>query len=429
MTFSKGILSQNLFEEASEILVGGVNSPVRAFRNVGGSPLFIKSGNGARIVTEDGQSLIDYVLSWGPMILGHAHPDVLAAISGAIVNGTSFGAPTRSETVLGKLIQGFFPSVEKVRFVNSGTEACMSAIRLARGFTGRRRIVKFDGCYHGHADSLLVAAGSGALTHGEPDSAGVLPELAQFTSVLPYNDIDAITSLFAEVGHDIAAVIVEPVAGNMGVVLPKPGFLETLRSITEEYESVLIFDEVMTGFRVHLNGAQSRFGITPDLTCLGKVIGGGLPCAAYGGRAEIMNFLSPVGAVYQAGTLSGNPVAMAAGIATLNLLKDGTAFEKAARFTSDLASELRDRLRVARIPAQVHSIGTMWSIFFTDHPVTTLTDAMTTDKNQFKRYYWDLLESGIYLAPSPYESNFVSSCHSVADLEATCEAVSKSLSC
>lgn len=419
--------SSALFEFAKAVLVGGVNSPVRAFKSVGGHPIFFRRAEGPYLISEDGDRFLDYVLSWGPMILGHAHPVVTRDIIDAVGRGTSFGAPTAAETQLAQLVQSFFPSMARVRFVNSGTEACMSAIRLARGFTGRRRIIKFDGCYHGHADSLLVAAGSGALTHGEPDSAGVLPELAAFTTVLPYNDLAAVTDAFRAIGHDVAAVIVEPVCGNMGLVLPDSAFLSTLRSLCSEHGALLIFDEVMTGFRVALGGAQSAYGITPDLTCLGKVIGGGLPCAAYGGRADIMQHLSPIGPVYQAGTLSGNPVAMAAGIATLTQLQDGTAFDQAAQHTAALCGVLDGLIADHGWPITVQSKGTMWSLFFAKGPIRNLDDVKRCNTQQFAAYYHNMLSAGVYMAPSQYESNFVSCQHGDAQLQTMKDALTRCL--
>ena len=419
--------SRRLFEDAQTILVGGVNSPVRAFKSVGGTPLFISNGSGAYLSSADGESYLDYVLSWGPMILGHGDPDVLDSVITTFRRGVSFGAPTELETVLARLVHSYFPSMERVRFVNSGTEACMSAIRLARGFTGRKRIVKFDGCYHGHADSLLVAAGSGGLTLGIPDSAGVLPELAHYTTVLPYNDSVALRQCFSEIGSEIASVIVEPVAGNMGLIVPDSTFLVTLREVCTEFGALLIFDEVMTGFRVSLGGAQSVFGITPDLTCLGKVVGGGMPCAAYGGRADVMMQLSPCGPVYQAGTLSGNPVAMASGIATLSKLKDATLFNAAVSHTDALVSGLRERIQRKGIPATVAQCGTMWTLFFNPDPVHNLSNAMACDRERFARYYHGMLDQYIYLAPSQFESNFVSSCHGDRELELILNAFDKSL--
>ncbi len=419
--------SEQLFDAAKAVLVGGVNSPVRAFKSVGGHPVFFKRGEGPYLISEDDTRYLDYVLSWGPMILGHAHPIVTHDIIQAVGRGTSFGAPSAAETQLAHLVQSFFPSMARVRLVNSGTEACMSAIRLARGFTGRKRIIKFDGCYHGHADSLLVAAGSGALTHGEPDSAGVLPDLAAYTTVLPYNDLDAVTSAFTKFGDDIAAIIVEPVCGNMGVVLPDPEFLPGLRQVCSQYGALLIFDEVMTGFRVGPNGAQGVFGIQPDITCLGKVIGGGLPCAAYGGRSDVMNYLSPIGPVYQAGTLSGNPVAMAAGISTLTELQSSDAFTKAASHTAALVSMIQRLISTHHLPIEVRSIGTMWSLFFTTGTIRNLDDVKRSNTQLFARYFHRMLAAGIYVAPSQFESNFVSCQHGDAHLNLMTDALTECL--
>ncbi len=421
------IRSNMLFSEAQKILVGGVNSPVRAFKSVGGSPLFMKKGQGPYLYSEDDQEYIDYVLSWGPMLLGHADPDVTKALLEAVQKGTSFGTPSQLETQLALLVQNFFPSLEKIRFVCSGTEACMSAIRLARGFTQRKLIVKFNGCYHGHADSMLVAAGSGSLTFGHPDSAGVLEEVAQNTLVLDYNDIASLKKLFETKGPQIAGVIIEPVAGNMGVVLPKEGFLQTLRELCTQYNSVLIFDEVMCGLRVHLGGAQALFNITPDLTCLGKVIGGGFSSAAYGGRADIMAFVSPLGHVYQAGTLAGNPIAMTAGIATLTKLKTHGLFEKAIEHTQALTQGMSDRLKRKNLSYVLNSVGTMFSLFFTSHPVSSLAEAKTSDTALFKTYFHHMLNQGIYLAPSQFEANFMSTVHSEKDIQNTLSAFEKAI--
>jgi len=401
--------------------VGGVNSPVRSFSYVGDIPRFIEYATGPYLVTVDGDRLIDYVLSWGPMILGHAHPDVVAAIQAAATKGTSFGAPHHAETQLACLIQSFFPSMEKIRFVNSGTEACMSAIRLARGVTGRKRLLKFSGCYHGHVDALLVSAGSGLATQSTPDSAGVLPEWAAWTSVLPFNDVSALAQALDAWGHELAGVIVEPVMGNMGLILPQPGFLRALREACDRVGALLIFDEVMTGFRVALGGAQSVYGVVPDLTCLGKVVGGGLPCAAYGGRAVIMDHVAPLGGVYQAGTLSGNPLAMAAGLATLSLLKDTPAFEQAQQATQRLVTGLSTRLD--GFPVHVTSLGSMWSIFMCEGPVQNADDAMRVDRDRFATWYRRVLSQGVYLAPSPFESQFVSSVHTEALIDETVAAI------
>lgn len=415
--------SQQLFEDAKSILVGGVDSPVRAFKHVEGHPVFMSFGEGPYLYDEDGQRYVDYVLSWGPLLLGHAHPRVVHAVSESAKRGTSFGAPTAAETLLAQRVQHFFPSMEKIRFVNSGTEACMGAIRLARGYTNRPLILKFDGCYHGHSDSLLVAAGSGGLTLGCPDSAGVTPEIAAQTLVVPYNDTDAVQEAFLRHGHRIAGVIVEPVCGNMGVILPQSGFLSLLRQLCTTYGSVLIFDEVMTGFRVHPGGAQALYGIQPDLTCLGKVIGGGLPCAAYGGRLDMMSLVAPEGPVYQAGTLSGNPVAMAAGLAMLEGLA-GT-FDDAARYTDQLCQGLRELILATEVPAQVVQVGTMFGVFFVEGPLRCLDDVKLSDLQCFKRYFWGMLHAGVYLAPSQFEANFVSSVHDQQTLDHTLQAAEK----
>jgi len=421
------VLSEQMFQSARRILVGGVNSPVRAFKSVGGTPVFFKEGYGSRLVSVDDHEFIDYVLSWGPMILGHAFPPVVESIVSAVHRGLSFGAPTEAETILADLIHEFFPSMERVRFVNSGTEACMSAIRLARGVTGRRRILKFEGCYHGHADALLVKAGSGGLTLGCPDSAGVLSEWAQWTSIAPYNDLESVRKLFANVGDDIAAIIVEPVVGNMGVVPPNPGFLQGLRDIASAHGTLLIFDEVMTGFRVALKGAQHKYGVVPDITCLGKVVGGGLPCAAYGGRAEFMEYLAPVGPVYQAGTLSGNPVAMAAGISTLTALKTSNHFERAESHASHIVAGMRQWITAHGLPLTVSQVGTMWTLFFSDTTVFNLATAQRSDTRRFSLYYRAMLDRGVYLAPSQFESNFTSSAHTLTDADFFISSFEKSL--
>lgn len=420
--------SQVLFEEAKTVLVGGVDSPVRAFKSVGGHPIFMKSAQGPYLFSEDGDRYIDYVLSWGPHVLGHQHPVVIQAITQEIQQGLSYGTPSHLESKLAKLIRSFLPSIQKLRFVNSGTEATMSMIRLARGFTGRSVIVKFEGCYHGHVDSLLVSAGSGGLTFGVPDSAGILPDLAKHTQVLPYNDIEALKALFLSQGPEIAGVIIEPVCGNMGLVLPDPHFLHTLRSLCTEYDSLLLFDEVMTGFRVSLGGAQGLYGIQPDLTALGKVIGGGLPCGAYGGKAEVMAYVSPEGPVYQAGTLSGNPVVMAAGFAALGYLKENPfVFDKAVSCVQQLVQGLEGIFSKHSLRYQVLSCGTMFSLFFTDKPIRCLSDVKTCDIGQFNRYYHAMLQEGIYLAPSQFESNFMSSAHTSLDIQDTLNAMSHSI--
>lgn len=420
-------MSHTLFNQAQEVLVGGVNSPVRAFKSVGGSPIFMKKGQGPYLTSEDNKTYIDYVLSWGPMILGHADPDVTAALIEAVQQGTSFGTPSCLETQLAQCVQTFYPSMEKLRFVSSGTEACMSAIRLARGFTQRSIIIKFNGCYHGHADSLLVAAGSGGLTLGQPDSEGVLPDLAQHTVVVEYNDSQGLKDVFETHGAQIAGVIVEPVVGNMGVVLPQEGFLETLRLLCTDHGAVLIFDEVMCGFRVHLGGAQALYAIKPDLTCLGKVIGGGLPCAAFGGRADIMAHLAPVGGVYQAGTLSGNPVAMTAGLATLTALRKPGVFEKAISATQTLVEGMIERVQHQGQSAVVNSCGTMFSVFFTPFSVSNLASAKVSDTLYFNRYFHAMLAEGVYLAPSQFEANFLSTTHTPDIIETTLRAFEKSL--
>lgn len=419
--------SQELFAEAKEHIPGGVDSPVRAFRAVGGQPLFIAAGQGSRLIDVDGNSYIDYVLSWGPLVLGHAHPRVVAALKQALERGTSYGAPTALETELAKLVKEAMPSIELVRFVNSGTEATMSALRLARAFTGRDKIIKFEGCYHGHPDSLLVQAGSGVSTFGLPDSPGVPKGTAQDTLVAPYNDLEAVKSLFDANKGQIAGVIVEPVAGNMGVVPPRPGFLEGLRSITIAEGSVLIFDEVMTGFRVAYGGAQELYGVTPDITCLGKVIGGGLPVGAYGGRREIMEWVAPLGTMYQAGTLSGNPLAMTAGIETLKVIHDKATFAEIERKSAALAEGIADAAAKAGVPTFSTRVGSMFTLFFTGQEVTDYASAKTSDTARFGRYFHGLLERGVYVAPSQYEAGFMSLVHSDADIEHTIRAAADSL--
>jgi glutamate-1-semialdehyde 2,1-aminomutase len=418
--------SEQAFEAARRVIPGGVNSPVRAFRSVGGTPIFVDHGRGSRFVDVDGNSYIDYVLSWGPLILGHAHPEVVEATTRALQRGTSFGAPTEAETELAHLIVESVPAVDLVRLVSSGTEATMSALRLARAATGRNRIVKFAGCYHGHADMLLVQAGSGVATLGLPDSPGVPPGATGDTLVAPFNDLEAVESLFAGSAGDIAAVIVEPVAGNMGLVEPAPGFLEGLRAVTESYGSLLIFDEVMTGFRVAPGGAAERYGITPDLITFGKVVGGGFPLAAYAGKREIMEHVAPAGTMYQAGTLSGNPVATAAGIATLKVLGRPGVWDGVAAATDRLVNGLREAAAGAGVAIQASSAGTMAGFFFNDSPVTNYDEARTSDTDRFRRFFHAMLDRGVYLAPSQFEACFLSTAHGDAEIEHTIDAARES---
>jgi glutamate-1-semialdehyde 2,1-aminomutase len=432
--------SERLFAEALNYIPGGVNSPVRAFRAVGGQPFFVNRAKGARVWDVDGNEYIDYVCTWGPAILGHAHPKIISAVKAAADHGTSFGIPNPLEVTMAKLICSLVPGVQKVRMTNSGTEACMSAIRLARGFTKRDKIIKFDGCYHGHADSLLVKAGSGALTFGNPDSAGVPAAFTQHTIVLPFNDPEAVKAAFAANKNQIAGIIVEPVPGNAGLYLPKPGYHEFLREITAKNGALLIFDEVMTGFRLAPGGAQERFGIKPDLSCFGKVIGGGLPVGAFGGRAEIMDCLAPVGPVYQAGTLSGNPIAMAAGIAALEELgaggnknpkskiqnpKSENAYSRLEKLGSQLEAGMKDAAKSAGVPVQFNRCGSMFCGYFTSEPVWNLADAMKSDRERFKKYFHGMLEAGVYLAPSQFEAGFISTAHSEADIEQTVKVAAK----
>ncbi|HEY7840446.1 MAG TPA: glutamate-1-semialdehyde 2,1-aminomutase [Gammaproteobacteria bacterium] len=415
-----------LFAEARRFIAGGVNSPVRAFKSVGGEPVFFVRGRGASVFDSNGRKYVDYVGSWGPLILGHAHPAVIAAVRKTAALGLSFGAPTEIETALAAKICSLMPSIEKLRMVSSGTEAAMSAIRLARGFTGRDDILKFEGCYHGHADSLLVKAGSGALTLGIPDSPGVPGDLARHTFVLPYNDEAAAPRFFAEKGAGLAAVIVEPVAGNMNCVPGTAGFLNTLRDLCTRHGALLIFDEVMTGFRVALGGAQSVYGLEPDLTVLGKVIGGGLPVAAFGGRAEIMDRLAPDGPVYQAGTLSGNPVCVAAGLATLNEISIPGFFNALNERTTQLTEGLEAAARAARIPFRTHRSGGMFGMFFTDNPkIESLQDVMACDRERFRRFFHGMLEAGVYFAPSAFEAGFVSAAHGDREIRRTLRAARK----
>jgi glutamate-1-semialdehyde 2,1-aminomutase len=410
------------FQRALQSIPGGVNSPARAFGGVGGEPLFIERGDGAYLWDLDGNKLIDFVGSWGPHILGHRHPAVLAAIEDALTRGTSFGAPTESESELAELVIAAVPSMQKVRMVSSGTEATMSAIRVARGFTGRDKLIKFAGCYHGHVDSLLVKAGSGALTLGVPSSPGVPVGCTSDTIVLEFNDANALAETFAKQGDQIAAVILEPVVGNMGVVLPQPGFLEACRELCTKHGAVLIFDEVMTGFRVSFGGAQKLFQITPDLTTLGKIIGGGMPVGAYGGRADIMAKVSPAGPVYQAGTLSGNPLAMACGIATLRTLRETNPYAALAAKTERLARGLSSAASAAGIAHTLPHVGSMFTLFFNPDPVTNNTVAGRSDTQRFARYFWGMIEHGVYLPCSQFEANFVSAAHSDADIDATIAA-------
>ncbi len=414
--------SELLFAEAQRHIPGGVNSPVRAFRGVGGTPIFFKRGAGAWLFDEDDRRYIDYVGSWGPMIAGHAHPAVVRAVRETVANGLSFGAPTAIETVMARKIQRLVPSMELVRMCNSGTEATMSAIRLARGFTGRDKIVKFEGCYHGHSDSLLVKAGSGALTLGVPTSPGVPAELAAHTVTLSYNDLDQVRQAFGEIGVQIAGVIVEPVAGNMNCIPPIPGFLQGLRKLCDRYGSVLIFDEVMTGFRVAPGGAQELYQVKPDLTTLGKIIGGGMPVGAFGGRRAIMERLAPLGPVYQAGTLSGNPVAMAAGLATLELIAAPDFHAELAARTRRLCDGLVAAAGAAGIPLTANHVGGMFGIFFTSATVTTHAQATACDIERFKAFFHGMLAEGVYLAPSAFEAGFMSSAHTQEDIEATLTA-------
>ncbi|MCL3779108.1 glutamate-1-semialdehyde-2,1-aminomutase [Prolixibacteraceae bacterium JC049] len=415
--------SSAAFAEAQQYIPGGVNSPVRAFKSVGSTPLFIKQAKGATIVDIDGNSYIDYVGSWGPMIVGHAHPDVLSALAETMANGTSYGAPTLIETEMAKLIGEIMPNVEKVRMVNSGTEATMSALRLARGYTGKNLVVKFEGCYHGHGDSFLIKAGSGALTLGTPNSPGVTKGTAQDTLTAQYNDIESVKALFEAHGEDIAAIILEPITGNMGVVIPKPEFLQGMRELCDEHGALLIFDEVMTGFRVAKGGAQSILGIKPDLTTLGKIIGGGLPVGAYGGKAEIMDHLAPNGPVYQAGTLSGNPMAMAAGLTTLKILNETPGFyedleEKAAA----LEAGMRDNLNRLNLPGVINRVGAMFTSFFTENEqVNSFADVLTCDTDLFAKHFNLLLSKGVYMAPSQFEAGFVSAAHTMDDIQFTVE--------
>lgn len=403
--------SEKLFDRAQQLMPGGVNSPVRAFRSVGGTPFFTKRANGARLTTADDKELIDFVCTWGPAIHGHNDPDVRAAIAAALEKGTSFGTPNPYEVEMAELITELVPSVEKVRMCNSGTEATMSAIRLARGYSGRDKIIKFAGCYHGHVDSLLVKAGSGALTLGNPDSAGIPASFAAETIVLDFNDVDALRQTFAAQGAQIAAIIVEPYPANCGLILPDPGFLQTLRALCTEHKSVLIFDEVMTGYRLAAGGVQELIGITPDLTAMGKIIGGGLPVGALGGRADIMDYLAPLGPVYQAGTLSGNPLAMAAGIASLQKLKALQPYERLEKMGQTIRDALVGAAKEKGLPLQVPQVGSMFAVFFTEHPVRNYGDATSSQTQHFNKLFKYALDHGVYLPPSAYETCFISTAH------------------
>ncbi len=418
--------SELLFKKAQKYIPGGVNSPVRAGKSVGMNPPFIAEANGALIRDVDGNEYIDYVGSWGPMILGHAHPTVVSAVEKRIAKGTSYGAPTELEVTMAETIVDMVPSMEMVRMVNSGTEATMSAIRLARGYTDRKKIVKFDGCYHGHADSLLVSAGSGVATLGIPGSPGVPEDLAKHTISIPFNDIEAVNQVFDKYGPEIACIIVEPIPGNMGVVIPDKPFLRELRKVTREHGALLIFDEVISGFRVAPGGAQEIYGMLPDLTCLGKIIGGGLPVGAYGGKKEIMMCMAPEGEIYQAGTLSGNPLAMAAGIATLEILKQGNLYTELEQKSDILFSGLENAAQDAGIRVVINRVGSMGTLFFTAKPVSNFADAKESNQDFFKKYYRDMLEQGIYLAPSPFEASFLSAAHTNEMIEKTIQSASKS---
>ncbi len=420
-------ISSQLFARANQVIPGGVNSPVRAFRGVGGTPLFIKSARGCFLTDADGREYIDYVGSWGPMILGHAHPEIIAAIQEAATRGTSYGAPTELEIELTEEVIAAFPSIEKLRLTSSGTEATMSALRVARGYTGRPKIVKFEGCYHGHGDSLLVKAGSGVATLGLPDSPGVLPEVAQNTITVPFNDVAALQAVFDEIGSEIAAVIIEPVVGNMGCVPPRDGYLQAVRDITAQHGAVLIFDEVMTGFRVARGGAQELYSIDPDMTTLGKIIGGGLPVGAFGGKREIMDCVAPVGPVYQAGTLSGNPLAVTAGLTQLRLLKNKAVYEQLERTTKRLVEGLAEAAAEAGIATVSNRVGSMCTMFFTNEEVVDWTTATKSDRAAFGRFFHAMLDEGVYLAPSQFEAAFVSFAHSDEIIDRTIAAARKAL--
>lgn len=422
-----GNLSKRLFEEARRVIPGGVNSPVRAWKAVGGDPLFIQRAHGCWVVDADGRNYIDYVGSWGPMILGHAHPPILRAVQDALREGTSFGAPTTREIELARLIVAAFPSIEMVRLTSSGTEAAMTALRVARGFTGRNKIIKFDGCYHGHSDPLLVRAGSGAMTFGVPDSPGVPPAIAGETLIATYNDLASVEACARAAGDDLAAIVVEPIAGNMGLVPPDPGFLQGLRDLTERRGALLVFDEVITGFRVAYGGVQTLTGIRPDLTCLGKIIGGGLPIGALGGRAEIMEKLAPVGPVYQAGTLSGNPLSVAAGVAMLQVLQQAQIYERLEQLGALLGDGLRQAAAAAGVQAHLARVGSMLTLFFGIQSARNAADVGRCDTERFGRYFRGMIEHGVYLPPSQFEVAFVSLAHSEADIETTVKAAGEVL--
>jgi len=418
-----------LFNDAKKVLPGGVNSPVRAFQRVGGQPIFFKKARGAHLIDEDDKSYIDYIGSWGPMIVGHTHPKVIESIQSVLNNGLSFGAPTEIETVLANKVCNIMPNIEMIRMVSSGTEATMSAIRVARGYTKRDKIVKFEGCYHGHSDALLVKAGSGALTLGEPDSLGVPASTAEHTITLSYNDISEVEETFNQLGEQIAAIIVEPVAGNMGCIPPVAGFLEGLRAVCDQHGSLLIFDEVMTGFRVALGGAQSLYEIKPDLTTLGKIIGGGMPVGAFGGSIEIMNIVAPLGGVYQAGTLSGNPIAMTAGLATLELIEEEGFYESLTEKTNSLVTGLQALADEAKVPFSTNQVGGMFGFFFiAKRPVTSFAEVMNSNTDHFNSFFQEMLKGGINLAPSPFESGFVSAAHTTEDLELTLHVAKRAFS-
>lgn len=418
--------NQQLFEKSQQLIPGGVNSPVRAFRSVGGTPVFFERGLGAKLWDVDGKEYIDYINSWGPMIVGHAHSEVIAAVQAAAAKSLSFGAPTGLELEMAELLTKLVPSMEQVRLTSSGTEATMSAIRTARGFTGRDKIVKFEGCYHGHSDGLLVKAGSGLLTFGEPDSGGVPASVAAHTLTLEYNNIQQLKDLFAQVGNEIACVIIEPVVGNMNLIVPHLEFLQTLRALCSQHNAVLIFDEVMTGFRVGLGGAQALYGIKPDMTTLGKVIGGGLPVAAFGGRKDIMQCLAPVGKVYQAGTLSGNPVAVTAGLATLKLVQEAGFYEKLTIKTKQLVDGLTAIAKEKGVAFSAQSVGGMFGLYFAEKPPTSFAEVMRTDKEAFNRFFHSMLDKGIYFGPSAFEAGFVSAAHGDAEINQTLEAAKAS---